>query len=239
MLSITTERVICRLLRQFFFTLCVSLQTSSRNGNLVTICHISNQMEVNMGQMPEAISRVIDSTKEYTNEIMAIENQIAKLQNLLAKFMERPNSENWPRIYMIARCVKRISTRHYPILNAIGLTAGEGCVEHDIEPGKHIRFHYDYETGSFKEDFNFLTQTELFRYEDERDSFDIVAYVTFPNDCTPCWPSGLPWFDSVPNGGKLYIVNFDNIETRNTVRFRYNYKSGEFEEMNDSDPTNR
>ena len=227
MLSITTERVICRLLRQFLQILCVSLQASSRNGNLVTICHISNQMEVNMGQMPEAISRVIDSTEEYTNEIMAIEKQIAKLQNLLAKFMERPNSENWPRIYMIARCVKRISMRHYPILNAIGLTAGEGCVEHDIEPGKYIRFHYDYETGSFKEDFNFLTQTELFRYEEYRDNFDIVAYIALPNVVKKStystrgsdWPRELSLNDNLSTwvnilqeariSGRLYIVSED------------------------------
>ena len=173
-----------------------------------------------MGQMPEAISRIIDATEAYTNEITVIENQIAKLQNLLAKFMERPNSENWPRIYMIGRCSKFFSTCHYNML-------GEDYVEHDIEPGKYIRFHYDYETGSFKEDFNFLTQRELFRYEKYRDNFDIVAYIALPNVVkkstysTPGsdWPRELSLNDNLSTwvnilqeariSGRLYIVSED------------------------------
>lgn len=165
-----------------------------------------------MPQMPEAISRIIDATEAYTNEITAIENEIVERQNWLAKFRKNTNKENWPNIYMIGRCVKLFSTCHYSML-------GEDYVEHDIEPGEHIRFHYDYDTGNFHEDLNFLTQTSLFTYEKHRENFDIVAYVTLPNvvKSNPyCgkesnWPSGLSWTDSLPEGGRLYIVNFDDM----------------------------
>lgn len=185
-----------------------------------------------MSQMPEAILRAIDSTKSYTNEIRAISATIIENQGWKADLQRNTNKENWPNIYMIGRCVKLFSVFAYCILE-------EDHIEYDIGRGRHIRFHYDYDTGTFLEDFNFLTQTSLFTYEKHSENFEIVAYVTFPNGVKPRWPSGLSWFDSLPNGGKLYIVNFNDIETQNTVRFRYNYNSGEFEEVEDSNSTNR
>lgn len=173
-----------------------------------------------MPQMPEAISYIIDSTEAYTNEIRAVEKEIIERQNWLANFRRRPNNENWPRIYMIGECVEPFSVSRYCSL-------GECDVDYDIECGNKIRFIYDYDTGTFTEDFNFISSPrQLFTHDTYAANFKVLAYVTLPHvvrgilDHIPDsdWPSELStpfckswcdismWSNLLPEGGKLYIV---------------------------------
>lgn len=174
-----------------------------------------------MRHMPEEISRVIDSTEAYRNEILALDRAIIHNTVLKVDLQKNADKKNWPRIYMIGECVEPFSVSRYCSL-------GECDIDYDIKCGNKIRFIYDYDTGTFTEDFNFISSPrQLFTHNEYTENFKVLAYVTLPRvvrgilDHIPHsdWPSELStpfcksWCDSLstwsnllPEGGKLYIV---------------------------------